>query len=172
MNNKKPMRSLYWWIVLLLCIGFFIKTVVQIFQSGFASVMNSESGLGVVVPALFFIAWFTVPKLSFLQPEDRSVPSPAENTPLSAPAVLTIDRKNSPISALVPITVSLNGAPVCVLKNGESARVTLTMRHNVLLTNAVGSPKVRCEFDAPDGGVGSVTLRAGEFNQKSLQWNS
>lgn len=170
MKSRKPMRSIYYWILLALCACWLIKTVVEIFRSGFASVMNSDDAWGIIAPVLYFAAFIFVPKLKFLQPVDRSVPKAEENTPLAAPATLTIYRDSSVAGVVLPTTITLNGAPACSINNGGSATITLTMRHNVLLTNATGSPNVRIEFDAPEGGSGELHVKANAFRPKTLIW--
>ncbi len=45
------------------------------------------------------------------------------------------------------------------------------MKHSVLRINAVGSPNVRLEITAPDGGVGEVHIKGGAFLPKTLKWN-
>lgn len=175
MKEKKTMRGIYWWIVLVLCVLWFGKTMVEIFTAGLGRVMYSDSGWGVIVPILYFVAWFIVPplyqKFFAVQPVDRTVPSAAENVRLEAPATLRIRRVSSAMGAALPFTVLLNSQPVCTLKNGESAQITLTMKHNVLLIGNIASAKARFDFDAPSGGVGTVDMGYGEFKAKTLQWN-
>ena len=170
MKSGKPMRSLYWWILLGLCVFGFVKTIIDITQEGFSSVMNSDKAWGIIAPVLYFAAWFIVPKLKFLQPVDRSAPKAEENTPLAVPARLTIIRDSSAIAAVLPTSITLNGVPACSIKNGASETIELTMKHNVLLTNATGSPNVRFEFDAPDGGIGELHVKANAFRPKTLIW--
>ena len=175
MKEKKTMRGIYWWIILALCVLWFGKTMVEIFTVGFGRVMHSDSGWGVIVPILYFVAWFIVPplyqKFFVVPPVDRTVSSAAENVQLEAPATLRIRRVSSVIGAALPFTVLLNGQPVCTLKNGESAQITLTMKHNVLLIDNIASAKARFELDAPSGGAGTVDMGYGEFKVKTLQWN-
>ena len=96
MKEKKTMRGIYWWIILALCVLWFGKTMVEIFTVGFGRVMHSDSGWGVIVPILYFVAWFIVPplyqKYFVVQPVDRTVPSAAENVRPEAPATLRIRR--------------------------------------------------------------------------------
>ena len=170
MKNRKPMRSIYYWIIFGLCAIWLVKTIVEIFRDGFGTVMNSDNAWGLIAPVLYFAAFFLVPKLKFLQPVDRSVPAETENAPLATPATLTIYRDSSVVAAVLPTTISLNGVPACSIKNGASATVTLTMRQNVLLTSAEGSPNVRIEFDAPEGGSGELHVKANAFRPKTLIW--
>ena len=53
----------------------------------------------------------------------------------------------------------------------SSATVTLTMKHSVLRVNATGSPYVRLEVTAPEGGVGEVHMKGGAFLPGALRWN-
>lgn len=57
----------------------------------------------------------------------------------------------------------MNGEQVCALKNGCSDTITLTMKHNVLMTNAVGSSKVRYAFEAADGARGVIHVKGDVF---------
>ena len=170
MKSRKPMRGIYWWILLVLCVIFFVKTVIDIAREGFGSVMNSDRGWGIIVSVLYIAAWFIVPKLKFLQPVDRSAPKAEENAPLAVPAHLTIVRDSSVVAVVLPTEITLNGVPACSIKNGASETIELTMKHNVLLTNATGSPNVRIEFDAPDGGNGELHVKANAFRPKTLIW--
>lgn len=170
MKSRKPMRGIYWWILLCLCAGLFVKTIIDIVREGFGSVMNSDKAWGLIAPVLYFAAWFIVPKLKFLQPVDRSAPKAEENAPLAVPARLTIVRDSSVVAAVLPTDITLNGVPACSVKNGASETIKLTMKHNVLLTNATGSPNVRFEFDAPDGGNGELHVKANAFRPKTLIW--
>ena len=172
MKQNKPMRGIYWTLGLALCVLMLGKAVYAIVTEGFVSAMNSNDGWGLIVPALYFAAYLIVPRLKFLQPVQTGPAVPAEeNAPLAVPARLTVIRDSSALGAINVIGVFLDGAPVCQLKNGESAVVTLTMKHSVLMTNAYGSPDVRCDVTAPEGGSGELHMKSGAFLPKTLKWN-
>ena len=171
MNQKKPMRGIFWTVLLILCAFMLGKFVYDAVTGGFAATMNSDSVWALIVAPLYFAAYLIVPKLKFLQPipTDPAVP-PEENSPLAVPAKLTVIRDSSIAGAVNVIAVTLDGVPVCQLRNGESAVVTLTMKHSVLLTNAYGSPNVRCDVTAPEGGTGEIHMKSGAFLPKTLKW--
>ena len=125
-----------------ICVIWLIITIVAFFREGFSTVMNSDKAWGLIVPLLSFIGFFIYMKLA----------------------------KSSIVGAIVPTVVFLNGQQACSIKNGESAVIELTQKHNVLMTNATGSSKVRIEFDAPSGGIGSLHVKANEFQAKTLVW--
>lgn len=170
MKSRKPMRHFFGWLLLGLCIVGLVMTIIEIFQKGFSEVMNSDRAWGIIFPVFYIAVWFIVPHLKFLQPVDKSVPKVEENVPLATPARLTIVRDSSVVAIALPTSISLNGVPACSIKNGESATIELTMKHNVLLTNAYGSTNVRIEFDAPDGGNGELHVKANAFRPKTLDW--
>lgn len=107
--------------------------------------------------------------------EKKNVPAPqAANTAparLAAPARLTIIRDSSVVGIALVMGVFLDNQPACTIKNGESATVTLTMKHSVLRVNATGSPNVRLDVTAPEGGVGEVHMKGGVFLPRTLKWN-
>lgn len=161
------MRILIW---LGICVVWLIITIVAFFREGFSAVMNSEKAWGLIVPLLSFLGFFIYMKLA--KKAQVGPPEPeGENAPLDAPAKLTIIRDSSVVGAVVPTVVFLNGQQACAIKNGDSATIELTMKHNVLMTNATGSSKVRIEVDAPSGGVGSLHVKANEFQAKTLIWD-
>ncbi|MBR3430429.1 MAG: hypothetical protein IKG87_10055 [Clostridia bacterium] len=160
------MRILIW---LGICVIWLIITIVAFFREGFSTVMNSDKAWGLIVPLLSFIGFFIYMKLA--KKAEVGPPEPeGENASLDALAKLTIIRDSSIVGAIVPTVVFLNGQQACSIKNGESAVIELTQKHNVLMTNATGSSKVRIEFDAPSGGIGSLHVKANEFQAKTLVW--
>ena len=172
MKQRKPMRGAYWTILLVLCVLILGKAIYGFITNGFAETMNSNDGWALIIPIVYFAAYLIVPKLKFLQPipTDPKV-SDAENTPLSTPARLTLVRDNSVAGVAVPTIIHVNGQQVCQLKNGERTTIELRMKHNVLLTNGMGSPNVRCDVVAPDGGNGELHLKSAAFLPKTLKWN-
>lgn len=87
-------------------------------------------------------------------------------------ALLVIVRDSSFVAAAVPTIITLNGKQVCALKNGESARVPLTQRQNILLTNSVGSKNVRYAFEAQNSAVGELHVKGGVFLPKTMVWRT
>ena len=94
-----------------------------------------------------------------LKEQSEMSPVPNENAPLATPAQITIVRENSVAGGAVPTIVFLNGEQVCALKNGCSDTITLTRKPNVLMTNAVGSSKVRYAFKTADGARGVIHVK-------------
>ncbi len=170
MKQQKPMRSWFWYVLLAAAAAMFIKALYSALTQGFDSMGDEIWGL--IVGPLYVLAFIFVPKLKFLQPVSTApaVP-PEENTPLQAPARLTIIRDSSVAGMAVANTVFLDNEVACSIKDGESAVVTLTMKHSVLRINAVGSPNVRLEVTAHDGGSGSVHMKGGAFLPKTLKWD-
>ena len=170
MKQRKPMRSIFWYFVLVATIVLFIKALITGFTQGLGKLMYKEEGIGLFIAPLYILAFIFVPRLKFLQPVSTApaVP-PEENLPLMNPARLTIYRDSSVAGMAVANTIFLDNNVACSIKNGESAVVTLTMKHSVLRINAVGSPNVRLEVTAPDGGVGEVHMKGGAFLPKTLK---
>ena len=162
MMQKKVMRGYWWYLFLFAAVVGLVSVFVVQEQSIIEKIVFS------VLSILYIIAYFVVPK--FVKPVSVGPVVPVQNAPLTAPAHLTIVRDSSIAGALVPYIISLNGKQVCSLNNGASQAITLTMRHNVLLTNAVGSSKVRYEFDAVDGAVGEIHVKGGVFLPKTMRW--
>ena len=172
MKSRKPMRGWFYYFVLVAVIALFIKALYTGFTQGFDRLFESEAGWGVIIAPLYVAAFFLVPKLKFLQPVSTApAVAPEQNAPLATPARLTIIRDSSVAGMALPMGVFLDNQPACTIKNGESATVTLTMKHSVLRVNATGSPNVRLEVTAPDGGVGEVHMKGGAFLPKTLKWN-
>jgi hypothetical protein len=104
-----------------------------------------------------------------VRPREQAV-QPIENTPLAIPAQLTIIRDNSFAGVAIPTIVTLNGAVAASIPNGGSAMVTLTMRKNILQTNAVGSKNVRIALETTAGANGELHVKGGVFQPKTLRW--
>ena len=172
MNSRKPMRSWFYYLILVAVIAMFVKALYTGFTQGFERIFASEDGWGVIVAPLYVAAFFLVPKLKFLQPVSTApAVAPEQNEPLSVPARLTIIRDSSVAGMALPMGVFLDNQPACTIKNGESATVTLTMKHSVLRVNATGSPNARLDVTAPDGGVGEVHMKGGAFLPRTLKWS-
>ena len=172
MNSRKPMRSWFYYLILVAVIAMFVKALYTGFTQGFERIFASEDGWGVIVAPLYVAAFFLVPKLKFLQPVSTApAVAPEQNEPLSVPARLTIIRDSSVAGMALAMGVFLDNQPACTIKNGESATVTLTMKHSVLRVNATGSPNVRLDVTAPDGGVGEVHMKGGAFLPRTLKWS-
>ena len=170
MKNRRPMRSWFWYFVLVAVVAMFVYALVRCLTQGFDSL--GDAVWGFIVGPLYVLAFVFVPKMKFLQPVSTApAVSPEENTPLAVPARLTIIRDSSVAGMAAANTVFLDNAAACSIKNGGSAVVTLTMKHSVLRINAVGSPNVRLEVTAPDGGVGEVHMKGGVFLPRTLKWN-
>lgn len=163
MMQKKVMRGYWWYLFLFVAVTVFLSVFLVQEQSVIEKVVYA------VLSLLYIIAYFVVPK--FIKPVSVGPVVPVQNAPLAAPARLTIVRDRSVAGAVVPYIISLNGKQVCSLNNGASQTITLTTKHNVLLTNAVGSSKVRYEFDAMDGAVGEIHVKGGVFLPKTMRWN-
>ena len=169
MKRKKVMRGYLWSI-------FFFGAVVFIVTSilGLCGVARLGQGstianiVSILIAGLYVAAYFLVPKC--IKPAAAGPSAPAQNIPLAVPAHLTIVRERSAAGAVVPCIISLNGQQVCSLSNGASATITLSKKHNVLLTNAAGSSKVRYEFDAADGAEGEIHVKSGMFLAKTMHW--
>lgn len=163
--QKKVMRGYWWYLFLFVAVTGFLSVFLVQEQSVIEKVVYA------VLSLLYIIAYFVVPR--FVKPVSVSAApaAPLQNVPLAAPAQLTIVRDRSIAGAVVPYIISLNGKQACTLYNGASQTITLTMKHNVLLTNAVGSSKVRYEFDAMDGAVGEIHVKGGVFLPKTMKWN-
>ena len=172
MRQRKPMRSLIWYLILALVAVMGVKALITLFRDGFDALMHREEGIAVIIVPLYLAAWFLVPKLKFLQPVSTAPAVPPEqNAPLATPARLTIYRDSSAVGMAVANLVFLDNEPACQIRNGESAVVTLTMKHSVLRVNATGSPNVRLDVEALDGGVGEVHMKGGAFLPKTLKWS-
>ena len=172
MQQRKPMRSIFWYFVLVATIILFIKALVTGFTQGFGRLMQKEEGMGLFIAPLYVLAVIFVPRLKFLQPVSTApAVAPEENLPLMNPARLTIYRDSSVAGMAVANTIFLDNNIACSIKNGESAVITLTMKHSVLRINAVGSPNVRLDVTAPDGGVGEVHMKGGAVLPNTLKWN-
>ena len=172
MNSRKPMRSWFYYIVLVGVIALFVKALYTGFAQGFDRLFTSDEVWGLIIAPLYVAAFILVPKLKFLQPVSTAPAVPPEqNAPLATPARLTIYRDSSAVGMAVANLVFLDNEPTCQIRNGESAVVTLTMKHSVLRVNATGSPNVRLDVEAPDGGVGEVHMKGGAFLPKTLKWS-
>ena len=168
MNSRKPMRSWFYYLILIGVIALFVKALYTGFAQGFDHLFTSDEGWGLIVAPLYVAAFFLVPKLKFLQPVSTA---PEQNAPLAAPARLTIIRDSSVVGMALEMGVFLDNQIACTVKNGGSATVTLTMKHSVLRVNATGSPNVRLDVTAPEGGVGEVHMKGGVFLPRTLKWN-
>jgi len=169
MNSRKPMRSWFYYFVLVGVIALFVKALYGIFTVGINNL--GEEVWGLIIAPLYVAAFILVPKLKFLQPVSTApAVAPEQNAPLAAPARLTIIRDSSVVGMALAMGVFLDNQPACTIKNGESATVTLTMKHSVLRINATGSPNVRLDVTAPEGGVGEVHMKGGVFLPKTLKW--
>ncbi len=172
MKQRKPMRGLIWYLILVLVAATGVKALITLFRDGFDALMHREEGIAVIIVPLYLAAWFLVPKLKFLQPVSTAPAVPPEqNAPLKAPARLTIVRDSSVAGMAVANLILLDNEPACQIKDGERAVVTLTMKYSVLRVNATGSPNVRLDVEAPDGGVGEVHIKGGAFLPKTLKWS-
>lgn len=147
----------------------FIKALYTGFVQGFDRLFTSDEGWGPIVAPLYVAAFILVPKLQFLQPVSTA---PEQNVPLAVHPRRTIIRDSILAGMALAMGVLLDNQPVCTIKNGESATVTLTMKYSVLRVNATGSPNVRLDVTAPEGGVGEVHMKGGAFLPRALKWNS
>lgn len=165
---KKVMRGPFWNYL-------FMGSVVGIVGCVFMIATDENSRLGgiagIAICALYIVAYFVVPTY-IIKPKAPLPVAPAENTVLSVPATLTIIRDNSAVGALAPTIIFLNGVQVCSINNGASARITLTQRRNILKTNAIGSSKVRYEFDVTDGAKGEIHVKGNEFQIRTAKWDT
>ena len=119
MNSKKPMRSWFYYIVLVGVIAMFIKALYGIFTVGIDSLGNGVWGL--IVAPVYVAACLLTPKLKFLQPVSTApAVAPEQNTPLAAPARLTIIRDSSVAGMVLEMGVFLDNQPACTIKNRES----------------------------------------------------
>ena len=172
MNRRKPMRSWFYYLLLVAVIALFVKALYTGFAQGFDRLFTSDEAWGLIIAPLYVAAFILVPKLKLLQPVSTApAVAPEQNAPLAAPARLTIIRDSSVMGMALAMGVFLDNQPACTIKNGESATVTLTMKHSVLRVSATGSPNVRLDVTAPEGGVGEVHMKGGVFLPKTLKWN-
>jgi hypothetical protein len=91
-----------------------------------------------------------------------------ENYPLQTPAALTIIRDSSFVAVLVPQIIFLNDVQAASIKNGESATISITMKHNLIRTNTVdingkSAKGTWYKFEAQDGAKGKIHVNAGIF---------
>ena len=68
MNRRKPMRSWFYYFVLVGAIAMFVKALYTGFTQGFDRLFTSDEAWGIIFPPLYVAAFFLVPKLKFLQP--------------------------------------------------------------------------------------------------------
>lgn len=169
MKQKKVMRGIWWTMGLLGAAAIIYSAIRDLHMNGIRYGSDIATVVLIVLAFLYIIAYFIVPR--FVKPVSKGPFAPVQNAPLAVPARLTIVRDRSAAGAVVPYIISLNGKQVCSLNNGASQTITLTMKHNVLLTNAVGSSKVRYEFDAMDGAVGEIHVKGGVFLPKTMRWD-
>ena len=127
--------------------------------------------VAIMIACLYIAAYFIVPKLVKDNQTSETNQVPVQDRALDVPAKIRIVRDSSMAGAAVPYLISLNGQQVCSLKNGETQTVVLTRSHNVLMTNAVGSSKVRYEFDAAEGATGEIHVKGGVFLPKTMKWD-
>lgn len=165
-GKKGFMRGPVWFLFLLGSFAGIIGGVILLVDEGIG---DGGSIILAVLSVLYIAAYFILPKK--IMPAAPLATVPEANTALSIPARLTIVRDGSAVAALVPTIITLNGQQVCSLKNGGSAQITLTMRHNILLTNSVGSKNVRYAFEARDGAMGELHVKGGVFQVKTVRWS-
>ena len=169
MQKKKVMRGFFWSIFLFCALIVITTSILNLWgikQLGMDSTLGNI--VAIIIAGLYIAAYFIVPK--YVHPKAAMPAVPMQNVPLAVPAQMTIVRDSSVAGAVVPYIIFLNGQQVCSLNNGCSATITLTMRHNVLMTNAVGSSKTRYEFDAADGAQGEIRVKGGVFLSKTMRW--
>ena len=167
MKRKKIMRGFFWYIFLFVAFVTIVAAVIGLCGGDLGLGSPLANTIAIIISILYIAAFFILPK-HIKRPEMSVVPT--ENAPLATPAQITIVRESSVAGAAVPTIVFLNGEQVCALKNGCSETITLTMKQNVLITNAVGSLKVRFAFEAADGARGEIHVKGGIFLPKTMRW--
>lgn len=171
MRQTKPMRG-YWWYILLFCAIVVILTCVLnlcgVKQLGMDSTLANIAAI--IIAGSYITAYFVLPKVIRSKAAEAASVQASENVPLKIPAQIRIVRDSSVAGAMVPYIIYLNGQQVCSLNNGCSEMITITMKQNVLMTNAVGSSKVRYEFEARDGASGEIHVKGGVFLPKTMKW--
>lgn len=167
MKRKKIMRGYWWYLFLFIAFLTFVTSVIGLCGGDLGLDSILANIIALIISGLYIIAFFILPKHIKL-PEMSAVPT--ENAPLAAPAQITIVRESSVVGAAMPTIVFLNGEQVCALKNGCSDTILLTMKQNVLMTNSVGSSKVRYAFEAADGARGVIHVKGGVFLPKTMRW--
>ena len=167
------LRGGFWTILLAVCIA----GVLFVIYKAITGSIDGNQVFGLIVCGLYIAAYFILPMI--FKPVVIGPGIPEENEALSVPASLTITRDSHAVGAVVPTGVFLNGEQVCLVKNGESETISLTMKKNVLIINVVVPdysmggkvPNVRCEFEAEDGAQGEIHLNAGIFQSDAPKWN-
>ena len=92
---------------------------------------------------------------------------------LNTPASITVIQDPFLGGSHIPMVVFLNDVQVASLKSGDSATIPLTLKHNVLRTNATGlfGPVKGYSFDVKDGARGVIHIGQGKFKVKDVTWS-
>ena len=173
MGKKKFMRGFFAYVLLVV----FAAGVIFVTYGAIKDGIDCNEIVGLVLGILYIAAFFILPKI--IKPVVLGPGVPEDNKALGTPATLTIVRDPNVAGAVVPTGIFLNGEQVCLIKNGESETIPLTMKKNILVINVVipnysiggKVPNVRCEFEAEDGAKGEIHLKAGIFQSDAPKWN-
>ena len=173
MGKKKFMRGFFAYVIFVICAAGVVGVICAAVTNG----IDCNGIIGLAACVLYISAFFILPKI--IKPVVLGPGVPEDNEALDTPASLTITRDPSVVGAVVPTGIFLNGEQVCLIKDGTSETIQLTMKKNILVANVVvpnysvggKAPNVRCEFEAKDGGNGEIHLRAGIFQSDAPKWN-